>query len=146
MWWSHANQSSHTLQHQHHSYRPSRGIFLFFFKGISHETERCNQRAHSPWLPSLLADAGLAASQSQGSPSKNTSLPAFTRWDPLEMPSVCLSPVCHVLRLDQVIAAGTSPVSAASLFFHASPHHPVLFQCPSVGFRQRFLTPSSWFP
>lgn len=40
------------------------------------------------------------------------SLPTFTRWVPLEMPSVCLSPGCHVCRLNQVIAAGMSQASA----------------------------------
>lgn len=39
----------------------------------SHMTVECNQRGHSILLPWLLPDGGLAASESEGSPSKNTS-------------------------------------------------------------------------
>jgi len=54
--------------------------------------------------------ASLPASQRAARP--RIPLPTFPRWIPLVMPSVCLSPECHVHRLDQVIAAGKSQASA----------------------------------
>ncbi len=115
---------------------------------VSHKSERCNQRGHSPWLPSLLPDAGPGASQSEGSPSKNISSNFH------EMNSfgdaICLSIVrvpCAQVRSSYCSRHVSSLCSSSfmrgliTLFCFTS------VKCPSVGFFQRFLAPnlpSSW--
>lgn len=70
-------------------------------------------------------------------------LPTFTRWIPLAMPSVCLAPVCHAHRLDQVIVAGMSQASAVSYSHESSSPClvPPLWSEPSVGFCQIYIHP-----
>lgn len=107
------------------------GIFfklLEIFKAILHD---CQTRASVP------------ASQRVALP--RISLPTFTRWVPLEMPSVCLSPRCHVHRLNQVIAADM-PQASAVPYSHGFSKSCFVFLCSSK--RSHYLLllnlPSNW--
>lgn len=87
VWWRNANEFGNSQQHQHHSYRAAKRMFLKV-RG-SQETERCNQQGHSTRLPWLLPDTGLIASEPEGSRSKNTSSHIHkmnSLWD-----AICLS-------------------------------------------------------
>lgn len=94
-----------------------RGWFLLRV-GVSRKTERCNQWGHSPWLP----DAGLGASESEGSPSKNVSS-NFRKVDSFG-DAICLS-IARGPHAQVRLSSCSRHVS--SLLIHRSPHRPVLF-------------------
>lgn len=132
-----------------HSYTATTGGFLggflfYFFKRrvqVIKVSDVISEAIHRDCHHYCQTQALVPASQRVVHP--RIPLPTFARWIPLAMPSVCLSPVCHAHRLDQVIVAGMSQASAVSYLHESSSPCllPPLWSEPSVGFCQIYIHP-----